>query len=98
MKSYRLLQIFLSTKDTSHPGIFEVSIGLGDDLRCNCPGFVGRETCRHISYVKTKMESNNGVYPLAISSKASAYDTEISKSSNRTMRDFIIKFGKIEVF
>jgi hypothetical protein len=44
------------------------------------------------------MESNHGVYPLAISTKASAYDAELSKSSNKTMRDFIIKFGKIEVF
>jgi len=98
VKGYRLVHVFLSTKTTTHPGIFEVSINEHDRLHCNCPGFTARESCKHTTFVKARMDENNGVYPLAISNKATAYDSEMAKSSNKTMRDFVIRFGKIEVF
>jgi len=98
VKGYKLLQVFLSTKTTSHPGIFEVSTNSNDDLHCTCPGFTSRGLCKHIDFVKAKMNENKGVYPLAVSSKATSYDAEAAKTSEKAMRDFVIRFGKIEVF
>jgi hypothetical protein len=97
VKGKQLIQVFLSTKSTTHPGIFEVSKDGNKTLYCNCPGFVARNKCKHTDYVEGMMADNQGVYPLKLSPRATAKDAEESMKSDEAMRKFIIKFGKIEV-
>lgn len=69
-----------------------------DKLYCTCPGFYTTSECKHIKFVKVKMNSNNGTYPLEISKKASHEEAESAQHSDEDFRDFIIKYGRIEVF
>ncbi len=95
----RLVQVFLSQTQTPGPGIYEVSVQEGTErLFCTCPGFSGRGSCKHTKFVKARIENNNGNYPLEISNRASKDDADQARISNSKFREFIIKFGKIEVF
>jgi uncharacterized Zn finger protein len=97
-KEPRLVQVFLSQATVPGPGIYEVSSTVNGELSCTCPGFKSRGSCKHIKFVNNRLENNNGNYPLEISSRATQEDAEKAKLSNEDFREFIIKFGKIEVF
>lgn len=94
----RLVQVFLSQSQTPGPGIFEVSADDPGTLYCTCPGYRGRKTCKHTKFVQARIDSNNGNYPLEISSRATREDALKAKESNDEFREFVIKFGKIEVY
>jgi hypothetical protein len=94
----RLVQVFLSQSQTPGPGIFEVSTNDDGDLSCTCPGFGGRKSCKHTKLVQTRIDSNQGNYPLEILKKATQEEAETAKLSDENHRNFIIRYGKIEVF
>lgn len=95
----KLVQVFLSQTQSPGPGIFEVSVDDNNKLYCTCPGFQGRSTCKHIKFVSARIKANGGDnYPLEFSSRASKDDISNARSSKEAFRDFVIKFGKIEVF
>jgi hypothetical protein len=48
--------------------------------------------------VSKRIEHNNGTYPLEILSSAPKDEAEKARTSNKDYREFIIKYGKIEVF
>lgn len=104
----RLLQVFLSTSKTPpNPGIFEVSATMSTELKeggrliCTCPGFTTKGSCKHERFVKDrtlKNKKNPGVYPTEISSSATEKDYEDSKKSLENFREFVLKFGKVEIY
>jgi hypothetical protein len=94
---FRLMQVFLPQSNVPGPGIYEVSVGDDDDFNCTCPGFSGRARCKHVAFVKARIETNNGTYPLEISSRATPDDAAKAQKSSKDFREFIIKFGKVEV-
>jgi hypothetical protein len=94
----RLIQVFLSQSQTTAPGIYEVSVDEKNALFCTCPGFQGRSTCKHAKFVQARIETNKGTYPLEISDRATTDDAETAKKSNKHFREFVIRFGKIEVY
>lgn len=94
----KLVQVFLSQTQTPGPGIFEVSTDQNGNLSCTCSSFTGRKACKHTKLVNARIEQNNGNYPLEILSKASPEEAEKAKLSNEAYRNFIIRYGKIEVF
>lgn len=94
---FKLVQVFLPQNNVPGPGIYEVSVNGADAIKCTCPGFSGRATCKHVKFVKARVETNNGTYPLEISSRATPDDAERAQRSSKDFRDFIIKFGKVEV-
>lgn len=91
---FRLVQVFLSP---GAPGVFEVSVDRNQNYRCTCPGFRGRGTCKHTKFVDARVQQNNGTYPLEISTKVTKEEAERAQESSETFREFILKFGKIEV-
>lgn len=97
-KTYRLVQLFLSQSQTPGPSIYEVTADGTGKLFCTCPGYKGRNTCKHVKFVSARMDQNNGNYPLEISSRATKEDADKAKMSDDDFRDFIIRFGKIEVY
>ena len=96
--SLRLVQIFLSQTKNPGPGIYEVSVDDDNNLYCTCPGYRGRETCKHSRFVKNRIENNNGTYPLEISDRATPEDAELARTSPQAFREFVVKFGRIEVY
>lgn len=94
----RLVQVFLSQNATPIPGIYEVSVKENGTLACTCPGFRARLICKHVKFVKARIETNNGTYPLEISNRATDVEASKATTSNSAFREFVIKFGKIEVF
>lgn len=97
MEEPKLVQIFLSQSATPGPGIYEVSITHEKDFICTCPGFVGRSTCMHTKFVNARVKQNKGTYPLRISTRCTEADADKAMESNEAFREFIIKFGEIEV-
>jgi hypothetical protein len=98
VKQNRLIQVFLSPTATPGPSIFEVSSDAESKLYCTCSGYKGRTTCKHTRFVKARIDSNQGTYPLEISKAATEEDAEVAKSSLEAFRHFVIRFAKIEVF
>lgn len=98
MTGAKLLQVFLSQAKTPGPGIYEVSGDEDGNLFCTCPGFKGRNTCKHSRFVKSRIDSNNGTYPLEISNRATEEEAAKAKKSAKDFRAFIIKYGRIEVY
>lgn len=95
MEDSRLLQLFLS--NGSSLGIYEVSIAKDKSLSCTCPGYAARNACKHINFVKSRSKRNGGLYPLTYSERCKEEDLRKSLESPESFREFIIKFGKIEV-
>ena len=94
----RLIQVFLSPTATPGPSIYEVTSTSTGYLTCTCSGFKGRQTCKHTRFVQARIDSNNGTYPLEISKRATEEDADKAQTSSEAFREFVIKFGKIEVF
>lgn len=90
--NWMITQIFLS--DT---GVHEVHVNnLSHKLRCNCPGFETRATCKHARFVQTRMDKNGGIYPVEISNRVDR-DTSIMASEDPVaFRKLLISYGKIE--
>jgi hypothetical protein len=93
----RVIQVFLSQSMSPGPGIYEVSTTEEHEFSCTCPGFEGRKSCKHIRFVKSRVDSNKGAYPLEISSKATKEEADKAQESPEAFRAFILKYGKVEV-
>lgn len=98
VKEPRLVQVFLSQTQSPGPSIYEVSTDENGSLYCTCPGYKGRKACKHTKYVQARIDNNGGSYPLEISNRATEEEAQKAKMSNTAFREFIIKYGKIEVF
>ena len=94
----KLIQVFLSQATSSGPNVFEVSTNRDGDLSCSCPGYRGKSSCKHTKFVQERIDDNDGSYPLEISKRATQDDADKAKESAEAFREFVIKFGKIEVF
>jgi uncharacterized Zn finger protein len=90
----KLVQIFLSP---TSPGVYEVSVDKGKNYHCTCPGYRGRGICKHTKFVDARVKQNNGTYPLEISTRVTQEDADKAQESNESFREFLLKFGKIEV-
>jgi hypothetical protein len=97
MEEMRLVQIFLGGSGTPGPGIYEVSITTDKTFICTCPGYAGRSSCKHTKFVSARITQNKGTYPLEISTRVTPEDAERAQASADSFREFIIRFGKIEV-
>lgn len=92
---WRILQVFLSPRQ---PAIYEVELNLdSQEVRCTCPTYKGRQTCRHLKFVKARMDGNDGNYPLMVAEKAESENIEEVMSTPDKFREFVVKYGKVEV-
>lgn len=93
MSDWQVLQIFLS-----ETGVHEVEMHhASEKLRCNCPGAIGRTHCKHMRFVKSRMNKNGGIYPCDISTRASKLDAIAASQDPKAFRQLLIEYGKIEV-
>lgn len=95
MADWRTLQVFLSPRQ---PAIYEVDLELeSQDTRCSCPTFKGRKACRHVKFVKARMDGNGGHYPLLVHENAENENISEVMADPDAFREFIVKYGRVEV-
>jgi hypothetical protein len=92
-----LLQQFLTYSATSGPTIIEVGVNDSKKVVCNCNRFIANTSCKHVRFVKYSMEKNNGVYDNGVSIRATAQDKHRASLSSKNRREFVARFGTIEV-
>lgn len=92
--NWRALQIFLSPK----VGVFEVSEHMvSGELRCTCTSFTARRHCRHTRWVGRRRDANDGVFPMQVTTTAKHEDAARARQSSQEFRDFVLRYGRIEV-
>mgnify|MGYP006268058613 CR=1 FL=1 len=90
---WRTVQFFLSPR-----GVYEVSIDLNsDNIFCTCPAFDNRNVCKHTRTVTARARRNGGIYPLKVSSRATDDESLAANESEESFREFVIKYGHVEV-
>lgn len=94
----KLMQIFLTPETSELPAVFEVSMDKKEKLYCNCPGGLAKGECKHTKYVQGRKDENNGSYPLEVSKKATQAEADAALLSIEKFREYIIKYGKVEVY
>lgn len=91
---WRTIQLFLGDE-----GVSEVSIDFEDrkKLCCTCDKFATAARCKHTRFVRNAMENNDGDFNIDILGDVSHDDAVDAMSSAKSFRDFIIKYGTVEV-
>lgn len=96
-KIWRIAQVFLSS-NTAALGIFEVYIsGDGCTVRCTCPGYEARSTCKHVDHVNKVLADNDGEYPIEMTGGPDLSDLDFDSMSDEDFRNLVVRHGVIEV-
>lgn len=91
---WRTIQFFLLPTGS---GVCEVESDVDGHFKCSCRTYDSRGACRHIRFVQNRSKSNNGVYPLKVSKRASSKEIATAQRDPKQFREFVIKYGKVEV-
>ena len=91
------LQFFLTEGEFPGPSIFEVFQTEDKKIICTCPTFKGRSSCKHVKFVKLRMDTDGGIYRLEYVGNPTYEEKEKSRRSFQDRKEFIIKYGKIEI-
>ena len=91
---WRTVQLFLDDS-----GVSEVEIDAEDstNVKCNCKVFFRSSRCKHTKYVRNEIENNDGNYAIKVPVDIDDDEALEAMSSSETFREFIIKYGKVEV-
>ena len=92
--AWRTVQQFISAQGM---GIFEVEVETDTkDIRCTCPVFDKRGSCKHIQFVNDKIKYT-GHYSIMVPNEI---PEEVALEANidaEKFRKFVVKYAKIEV-
>ena len=95
VSDWKTVQIFLSPR---HPAVFETQLDTETSAtRCNCPTFKGKRECRHTKFIAAKTRANGGNYPLMVRQNADSENISEVTATPEAFREFVLKYGKIEV-
>jgi len=91
---WRTAQFFLEEE-----GVCEVEVD--DDnhtkFRCSCTGFQKSARCKHVKFVRDAMEANGGALQVQIPESMSDEEAILAMMNRESFRDFVMKYGKVEV-
>lgn len=95
--AWRIAQVFLSSNSTAL-GIFEVYISSdGLTVRCTCPGYEARTTCKHVDHVNKVLADNDGEYPIELTDGPDLTELDFDTMSDADFRHLIVRYGAVEV-
>jgi hypothetical protein len=88
------VQQFISAQGA---GVFEVELETETkETRCNCPVWDKKRTCKHVSFVESKMK-HRGHYSISVpTSVPEEWALEASQDPDK-FREFVINYATIEV-
>jgi hypothetical protein len=90
LHDWRTIQLFLG-----EDGVAEVEVDSLNpiNIRCTCP----KARCAHVKFVKKEMQGNHGQYTVSIPVEVEDGVAEEAMTDAKSFRDFIIRYGKVEV-
>ena len=96
---WRMVQVFLSARQ---PAIYEVEIDMDKSkpdtaTRCSCPTYRRNNKCRHTEWIQQQMVTHDGKYPLRIHRSAGVDNMHHVMGSASAFRDFVVRYGRVEV-
>lgn len=93
ISDWRTVQLFLDLT-----GVVEVQVDSlnPNSVRCDCKG-AGTTRCAHVKHVRREMAANDGHYTIHIPVEVDEDIAELAMGDSAAFRDFIIKYGKVEV-
>lgn len=93
--SWRTAQIFISAQAA---GVFEVEIDQStSSIRCNCPVWKSRQSCKHTRFVGDRLKANRGRYAIVVPENIPEEEIVNVGDDPNKFRAFILKYGKVEV-
>lgn len=94
VNDWRTVQLFLEEN-----GVFEVQVdSINKSLvRCTCRGTKPQAKCAHAKFVRDNMLQNDGHYAVHIPVEIDEEVAFEAMESAESFRNFIIKYGKVEV-
>jgi len=93
LEQWRTVQVFLSPT-----GVYEVQLRPNDTkAQCSCPSFKMRNSCKHTTFVQTRMSENNGQYAILVPDDVPEEIQARANESAETFRNFILKYARVEV-
>lgn len=94
LSDWRTVQLFLDNN-----GVFEVQVdSLSKFLvRCSCRGEKPQAKCAHAKFVRENMMANDGHYTVHIPAEVDEDIAAEAMADAEAFRNFIIKYGKVEV-
>jgi hypothetical protein len=94
MIDWRTVQLFLS-----EDGVHEVEVDLQDNRnqRCTCKKFQSFKRCRHTKWVEDVIVESGGHFSVQIYSEIDQEIADEAFDSPEKFREFVIKYGKVEV-
>lgn len=100
-QDWRTIQVFLGKNldNKGAPQIAEVSIHADgpSNIRCTCPTFDRIDYCPHTIKVTKRIERNNGSFGLLVPEDIPDDVAYSAFTSAESSREFVIKYGKIEI-
>ena len=92
--AWRTVQQFISAQGA---GIFEVEVETETkDVRCTCPVFFKKDSCKHIQFVNEKIKYT-GHYSILVPNETSEELAIEANTDAKKFREFVVKYAKIEV-
>jgi hypothetical protein len=91
---WRTVQLFLGSD-----GVSEVQIDSDNSskIRCSCNAFSKTSRCKHSKFVRNQIGNNDGHYAIQVPVDISDEYAMMAMSSAESFREFILKYGKVEV-
>ena len=91
---WRTVQLFLE-----EDGVHEVQLDLEDNrnMRCTCKRFKTFKRCKHTNWVEDSIELSGGHFSVQIDSEVPQEEAEYAFDSAESFRNFVLKYGKVEV-
>jgi hypothetical protein len=92
---WRTVKLFLDEEFA----VSEVSIADSDSskVRCTCPQFGKGGKCKHTVWVRDWMNEHDGVFSIKIPPEVDPEEELDAFDDLNKFRDFVIKYGKVEV-
>lgn len=76
-------------------GVEEVKLNSDKKFVCTCDGFKQRRKCKHVTWVEMQFEKDT--FSMQIDKSTPDYEIKKAKESDEAFRNFLIRYGKIEV-
>jgi hypothetical protein len=92
--SWRTVQMFISDEGVAE---VEIDADLKDKIRCSCKAYSVSSKCRHIKFVKNRMEEGEGHYVVQVPEDVDDDEAIDAMKDPSKWRAFVIKHGEVEV-
>jgi len=91
---WRTVQLFLSDD-----GVHEVQLDITDNrnIKCTCKRFKTFKKCKHTTWIENEINDAGGHFSIQIDVEVPAEEADAAFDDAESFREFVVKYGKVEV-